>query len=140
MTVAAGNQVSIEFTLKLDDGTDVASNVNGESLIITQGEGEIFPVLEEELMGMNVGDTKTVKLEASEAFGEKQADAYQNVPITEIPEDARKPGAMLLINNPDGQQDQVRVHEVNENEVIVDFNHPLAGENLTFEVKIISIQ
>ena len=140
MTIKNGSQISLEFSLKLDDGSEIASNVDGEALVITHGNNEILPALEQELVGMEEGDTKTVKLEPSQAFGDKQMDAFQTVPKDNVPEDARKVGAMLLINRPDGQQDQVRVHDVKDNEVVIDFNHPLAGENLTFEVKILSVQ
>jgi FKBP-type peptidyl-prolyl cis-trans isomerase 2 len=140
MTIENGSQVSIEFILKLDDGSEVASNVDGEALVITHGNSEIFPALEQELIGMKEGDTKIVKLESVQTFGDKNPDAFQTVPIANVPEDARKIGAMLLINRPDGQQDQVRIHEITDDEVTIDFNHPLAGENLTFEVKILSVQ
>ncbi len=140
MTIKNGSQIGLEFTLKLDDGSEIASNVDGEALVITHGNSEILPALEQELVGMVEGDTKTVKLEPGQAFGDKQTNAFQSVPIDQVPEDARKVDAMLLINRPDGKQDQVRVHEVKDNEIIIDFNHPLAGENLTFEVKILSVQ
>jgi FKBP-type peptidyl-prolyl cis-trans isomerase 2 len=140
MTIKNGSQISIEFTLKLDDGSEIASNVDGEALVITHGNSEILPALEQELVGMDEGDTKIVKLEPSQAFGDKQMNAFESVPIDKIPEDARNVGAMLLINRPDGNQDQVRVHDIKDNEIIIDFNHPLAGENLTFEVKILSVQ
>ena len=139
MTIKNGSQISLEFTLKLDDGSEIASNVDGEALVITHGNSEILPALEQELVGMDEGDTKIVKLEPSQAFGDKQMNAFESVPIDKIPEDARNVGAMLLINRPDGNQDQVRVHDIKDNEIIIDFNHPLAGENLTFEVKILSV-
>ena len=140
MAIENGNKVSLEFTLILDDGSDMVSNIEGETLEFTQGNGDIFPTLEQELIGLDVGDTKSVKLVADQAFGQKQQDALQNVPIDQIPENTRQPGAMLVVDRDDGEQEQVHVHDVTETEIIVDFNHPLAGENLTFEVKVLSIQ
>ena len=140
MAIENGNKVSLKFTLKLDNGSDVASNIEGEALEFTQGNGDIFPALEQELIGLDVGDTKTVKLVVDQAFGQKQQDALQNILIDKIPENARQPGAMLVVDRDDGEQEQVHVHDVTETEIIVDFNQPLAGENLTFEVKVLSIQ
>lgn len=140
MSIENGKKVTMEFTLKLEDGSEFVSNVGGDALEFTHGEGEIFPALEAEIVGLDIGDTKTVKLEADEAFGQKKEDAFHNVPIDQIPENARTPGSMLVLNRPDGQQEQVRVHDISDEEVTIDFNHPLAGENLMFEVKILAVQ
>ena len=139
-TISDGNQVGIEYTLKLEDGTVAYSNVGGEPLVYTQGQGQILPALEKALLGLQVGDTKTVELESSEAYGPVDPDAYQSVPKEQVPEDARKPGAILGISRQDGRQRQVRVQEVREDQVVIDFNHPLAGKDLTFDVKVLSIK
>ena len=140
MSISNGDKVSIEYTLKLEDGTVATSNVDGEALVYTQGEGEILPALETALIGMEEGDTKTVKLEPGEAFGPVLDDAYQSVPKEQVPENARKPGSVLVLTRQDGQQQQIRVHEVGDDEVVIDLNHPLAGKDLVFDVKILSVQ
>lgn len=140
MSISTGDQVSIEYTLKLEDGTVATSNVDGEALVYTQGEGEILPALETALMGLEAGDSKTVKLEPEEAFGPVLEDAYQRVPKDQVPEGARKPGAILVLTRQDGQQQQIRVHEVNDDEVVIDLNHPLAGKDLVFDVKVLAVQ
>ena len=135
-----GQSVSIEYTLKLDDGTAVDTNVGEEPLTYTQGGSEILPALEEALADQAVGDTKEVKLTAEQGYGPIDTEAYQEVELDMVPEDARAVGTMLVATDPEGQQQPIKVHEVREETLILDFNHPLAGEALNFEVKILDIQ
>ena len=137
--IANGDQVGIEYTLKISDGTTVDSNVGKEVLIYTQGEQRILVKLQEALLGLRVGEKKLVSLLAADAYGPVNANAFQEVPIDQVPEAARKPGTILQASTPNGQQTQVRVHEVNENFVVIDGNHPLAGQDLTFDITIVSI-
>lgn len=138
--IESGSAVSIEYTLKLDDGTTVDSNVGKEPLTFKQGTGTILPALEEALLGAKVGDTKEVQLTAEQGYGAVNPDAFQEVPLERLPEDARTAGTMLMAGAPDGQEHPVRVHEVKEETIIVDFNHPLAGQALNFDIKILTIE
>ena len=135
-----GNSVSIEYTLKLDDGTTVDTNVGEEPLTYTQGASEILPLLEEALLGLAVGDTKQVHLTAEQGYGAIDPVGYQEIEIDRIPEDSRVVGTMLMASAPDGQQQPIRVHEVKDDCIVLDFNHPLAGEALHFDVKILAVQ
>lgn len=137
--IAEGSSVSIEYTLKLDDGTTVDSNVGAEPMIYKQGGSEILPALEAALFGLAVGDTKEVKLTAEQGYGPVQQEGFQEVEIGMVPEDARSVGTMLMASAPDGQQQPIRVHEVREETIVLDFNHPLAGQALNFDVKILAI-
>ena len=139
VVIASGKLVSIEYTLKLDDGTTVDSNVGEDPLTYTQGSSEILPALEEALLGRAVGDTKEVKLSAEQGYGPVNSEAYQEVELSMVPEDARTAGTMLVASGPDGQQQPIRVHEVREETVILDFNHPLAGQALNFDIKVLAI-
>lgn len=138
--IEKGNAVSIEYTLKLNDGTTVDTNVGEDPLIYTQGESEILPMLEEALLGLKVGDTKEVQLTAEQGYGIVDPAGYQEVELDVVPEDARKVGTMLVASAPDGQEQPIRVREVKEETIVLDFNHPLAGEALNFDIKILSIQ
>jgi len=140
VVIESGSSVTIEYTLKLDDGTTVDSNVDGNPLSFTQGTGEILPALEEALLGAKVGDTQEVKLTADQGYGAVNPDAFQEVPLDKLPEDARTAGTMLMASAPDGQERPVRVHEVKEETIILDFNHPLAGQALTFDIEILAIE
>ena len=134
-----GNQVSIEYTLTLEDGTKVDTNVGGEPLVYEQGSGQIIPGLEEELAGLKEGDTKKVTVAPERGYGPVDPEAFQEVESTKIPEEARTVGTMLLARDASGNGRQVRVHEVKDETVVIDFNHPLAGKTLTFDVKILDI-
>ncbi|MGB5754358.1 MAG: peptidylprolyl isomerase [Thermoanaerobaculia bacterium] len=140
VVIESGSAVSIEYTLKLDDGTTVDSNVGKEPLTFKQGTGTILPALEEALLGAKVGDTKEIQLTAEQGYGAVNPDAFQEVPLEKLPEDARTAGTMLMAGAPDGQEHPVRVHEVKEETIIVDFNHPLAGQALNFDIKILAIE
>jgi FKBP-type peptidyl-prolyl cis-trans isomerase SlyD len=138
--VTDGHHISIEYTLKLADGTVADSNVGREAMTYVQGEHQILPALEEELLGMKVGETKQVSLTAAEGYGEIDESLFQTTPISAIPEDARQVGTVLVAQAPSGQQRPVRVHEVKGDEIVLDLNHPLAGQALNFDIKILSIE
>jgi len=137
--VAAGSQVSIEYTLTLDGGEVADTNVGGSPLKYEQGSGQILPALESELLGLAVGATKEVDLSAEQGYGPVNTELYDTVEAAQIPEDARTVGAMLVAQAPNGEQRPVRVHEVKGEEIVLDLNHPLAGKALHFAVKIIAI-
>ena len=113
------------------------SNPEGQPLIYTQGSGEILNALETELLGLVAGDEKLVTLAPEDAYGTIDPAAFQEVPIDQIPEEARKVDTLL---NAPGYQGTIRVAEVQEEIVILDFNHPLAGKSLTFDITIVSVE
>ena len=138
-TIASGKQVSIEYTLTLDDGTVVDTNVDQSPLVYEQGSGTILPALENALLGMQVDDTCQVTLSPGEGYGELNPEALITVEAGRVPEDARRPGVMLEAQDPSGQRQRIRVAEVRDDEVVLDFNHPLAGKTLNFDVKVLAI-
>lgn len=140
MAISEGSKVSIEYTLKLDDDSVVDTNVGGEPLVYVQGGNHIIPGLEKALEGLNVGDEKEVKVSPEEGYGPLNDAAYVEVAKEEIPEDARVVGAQLQAQNPQGQMVYPVVTEVKDETVTLDFNHPLAGKELNFSVKILDIE
>lgn len=138
--VRSGKRVSIEYTLKLDDGTTADTNVGGEPLSYQAGADEILPALDEALVGLKVEDTKTVTLPPEQGYGLVDPAKFETVELSAIPEIARKPGAQLVAQDPNGNPLPVRVHEVSESMIVLDLNHPLAGQNLNFEVKIVAVE
>lgn len=134
-----GKTIGIEYTLTLDDGSVADTSVGREDLTYTQGAGQILPALEHALAGKAIGDEVNVKIAAADGYGTVNPELRRAVSPDQIPEEARSPGQMLVGQGPDGQPIQVRVHEVNDDSIVLDFNHPLAGEDLTFEVTIKSI-
>jgi len=138
--IEKGKTVSLEYTLTLEDGTVADTNVGDEPLTYEHGSEEILPALEKALAGLSVDDTKKVTLTPEEGYGPHDPEAFQTVESDLIPEDARKPGSFLVARDDDGNEQQVRVHEVGDEGVVLDLNHPLAGETLKFEVKILGVE
>jgi FKBP-type peptidyl-prolyl cis-trans isomerase 2 len=135
-----GKKVSIEYTLNLDDGTLVGSNVGEDPLVYEHGRGQILPALERALAGLEQDATKEVKLTAEEGYGQRDPSAFKTVETEAIPEDARKVGTVLAAQDESGNQQHVRVHEIREDGIVLDLNHLLAGENLNFKVRVLTIE
>ena len=135
-----GSQVSIEYTLSLSDGSTASTNVGKDPLVYEQGSGKLLPALEQQLAGLKVDDVKQVTLSPDKGYGAVDATAYRDVSPEVVPEDARHVGAQLIATDRDGRSIMVRVREVHEDRIVLDFNHPLAGETLTFRVRILDIQ
>ena len=134
-----GSLVSLEFTLSDANGKLIESNKGQQPLQYTQGGGTVLPALEKQLAGLKAGDTKQFVLKPEEAYGAVNPEAFREFPKSNIPPDALKVGAQLTATN-NGQTFPVKIHEIKENTVIVDFNRPLAGMTLSFDVKVISVQ
>ncbi len=141
MAVMDGKRVSIEYTLTLPDKTQVDTNVGKEPLTYTQGGQKILPAaLQKALMGLKVGETKRVTLSPEEGYGPVDPKAFQEVNKDMIPEEAHKVDAQLTARDPSGRTRPVRVHELKENTVVLDLNHPLAGKTLIFDVKVLNVE
>ncbi|MCG8547150.1 MAG: peptidylprolyl isomerase [Alphaproteobacteria bacterium] len=135
-----GDTVQIHYTGKLKDGTAFDTSDGRDPLQITIGENTLMPKLEEAIVGMTLGDTKTVELAAADAFGPRQPDAVQTVERSAIPDDVNLTvGNRLEAVTQDGQTMILTVLEVDDATVTLDSNHPLAGEDLTFEVELVAI-
>ena len=141
MTVSEGKTISMEYTLTLENKKEVLdTNVGGDPLKFTQGSHEIIPGLETALEGMKTGESKQVTVAPEQAYGEVNPQAIQEVPIDQIPPDARKVGVQLQGKDGQGRMVTPKVKEVKEQVVVLDFNHPLAGKTLYFDVKILDVQ
>jgi FKBP-type peptidyl-prolyl cis-trans isomerase 2 len=138
--IESGKKVSIEYTLRGEDGKQVISNVGEEPLVYEAGAMQIPPALEQALAGLAVNDTKHVTIAPQDAYGEIDPKAVKVVPIAEIPEEARKVDAFLIGVDEAGHQRPVRVQKIEGEQVTLDLNHPLAGQTVTFDVKILKIE
>ena len=112
----------------------------GKPLNFTQGSHQIIPGLETALKGMKVGESKQVTVAPEQGYGPINPQAIQEVPIEKIPKEAQKVGAQLRGKDAQGRMVQARVSEVKEQVVMLDYNHPLAGKKLFFDIKILDIQ
>ena len=138
--VSTGKQVSIEYTLKLEDGSVVDSNVGAEPLTFVQGSHNIIPGLENALSGMKIGDSKQVTVKPEDAYGPVNDAAVSEIEKSQIPGDSLKVGTVLQGQSPDGRVIIARVVEIGEETVMLDYNHPLAGKTLNFDVKILAVK
>lgn len=137
--IKSGKKVSLEYTVFLADGTQIDSNIGEDPLTFVHGAHQVFPALENALLGLKVGDTKQVMLKAEEAYGPVVPDAYREVDIDTVPAPYRYAGAVLGIQDPSGGVYPIRVREVKDQKIVLDFNHPLAGQALRFDVKVIHV-
>lgn len=139
MTVSNGKQVTLEYTLKLDDQSVVDTNVGGEPLKVTQGSHQIISGVEKALDGMAVGEKKKLTLSPADGYGTIDPKAFQEVDKNLVPSDSRKVGTQLEGKTADGRTVFPRISEVKNETVVLDFNHPLAGKTLYFDVKVLDV-
>jgi FKBP-type peptidyl-prolyl cis-trans isomerase 2 len=137
--IRSGKKVSLEYTVFLADGTQIDSNVGEDPLVFVLGSNQVFPALEQALMGLKVGDTKQVTLKPEDAYGPVVPDAYKEVDLDAVPEPYRYAGAVLGIQDPAGGVYPIRVHAIKDQKIVLDFNHPLAGHALRFDIKVIQV-
>jgi FKBP-type peptidyl-prolyl cis-trans isomerase SlyD len=138
--IREGSQVALEYTLSDDTGTVIESNKGKPPMSYIHGQSQIIPGLEKELSGMKVGEEKKIQVQPEDGYGPVNPDAFQEVPKDKLPPEAMKVGTMLMAQGPQGQGIPVRVHEIKDTTVIMDFNHPMAGKTLSFDVKISDIK
>ena len=138
--IREGSQVSLEYTLSDEAGTVIESNKGKQPMSYIHGKSQIIPGLEKELSGMKVGEEKKIQVKPEDGYGPVNPDAFQEVPKDKLPPEALKVGTMLMAQGPRGQGIPVRVHEIKDTTVIMDFNHPMAGKTLSFDVKIYEIR
>ena len=155
-----GDRVSFDYTGILEDGTIFDSTIEGKCdddcesgdcsdegcgceigpMELTIGAEEFFSQIEDALIGMSPGESKTVTVPADEAFGEYDKEKVFTVSRAELPEDLKpEEGDELILTGDDDEELGVTVVETTEDSITFDANHPLAGENLTFEIKLCEI-
>ena len=134
--------VTFHYTLKDKETGEVldSSQYHGEPLKVLIGANNIIPGLERQMEGMEVGEKKTIEVKAEEAYGQKDESLIQKVPREYFQGIELQKGMPLQAQTPDGQIINLIVVDFNDNEVIVDMNHPLAGKDLVFDVEIVDVR
>lgn len=133
--------VVVHYTGKLSTGEVFDSSEGRTPLEFTMGEGQLIPGFEKAVMGMEVEESKTFDIPSAEAYGAVREDLYYEVPKSNFPEDIKpEAGMQLNMGTSDGRQVPVTVTNVGEESVNLDANHPLAGKDLTFEIKLVEIK
>ncbi len=138
--VKQGDTVQVHYTGRLDDGEVFDSSEDGEPLQFRVGEGEVIKGFDDGVRGMQVGEKKTIEIEAEEAYGERVEALVQQVPREGINLDVEpQAGMQLTLQLPDGNEIPVAITEVTGDQVTLDANHPLAGERLFFDVELVAL-
>jgi FKBP-type peptidyl-prolyl cis-trans isomerase SlyD len=140
MKISADKTVSIEYSLSIENGEVIDSNVDGEPLTFVQGKHQIFSAVEEAILGMSSGESTKVVIPSERAYGPVNPDAIVKAPIESLPEDARTVGVVVQSKSSKGDIMKGQVIEVGSDEASIDFNHPLAGNAIHFDVKILSVR
>ena len=140
LVVVQGKRVSLDYVL-LINSEQVESTAGKEPLTFTVGSKSIIPGLENQLMGMMVGQEKKIIVDANDAYGPVDPKAFKEVPRSAMPQGTElKPGVVVEVDDPQGGSFPGVVWEVKADSVVLNFNHPLAGQTLEFDVKILDIQ
>ncbi|MCW3141883.1 MAG: peptidylprolyl isomerase [Methanophagales archaeon] len=135
-----GDTVKVHYTGKLEDGTVFDTSTDRDPLQFTIGERKIIPGFEQAVVGMNPGESKTIKVPMDEAYGPHREEMVMVVDRNQLPVDLiPEVGQQLQSRQPDGQTMVVTVIGVSESSVTVDANHPLAGKDLTFDILLVEI-
>lgn len=136
----SGDTVRIHYTGKLDDGTQFDSSAGRDPLEFVLGQGNVIIGFDKAVEGMAIGDSKSVRLEPDDAYGQRQPELVQDVPRTALPADIEpQEGMALQSKSPEGHVTNLVVTAVTDESITVDANHPLAGYALSFDIELVEI-
>ncbi len=135
----SGDRVKVHYRGKLDDGTVFDESFGKEPLEFVLGAEQIIPGFDEAVVGMEVGETKTVVVPPEKAYGEHRDDMVVEFPKSGLPEDLNPQVGQQLQMQQNGQTFIVTVTDISDDTITLDANHPLAGRNLTFEITLVEI-
>ena len=135
-----GDTVHVHYRGTLDDGSEFDSSAGADPIVFTLGAGQVIPGFEEAIEGMATGEKKTQRIEAGNAYGERRDELVFTVARDQMPDgDDIEVGDMLQVGFPDGSSAAVQVAAMEDGNVTLDANHPLAGKTLTFELELVAI-
>ena len=138
---AEKNVVGIEYEVKEAGTTEIVdSNKGGKALEFIMGKSQVIPGLEKALVGMEEGESGDIHVKADDAYGERKEEAMQTLPKEQFEGVDLVEGMTLYGQSEDGQSTQVIVKSFDDKEVTIDFNHPLAGKDLMFSIKVLSVR
>lgn len=137
----AGKKVRTHYVGTLDDGTKFDSSVDrGEPIEFVCMAGQMIPGFDAAVENMQLGETKNVRIPAAEAYGEHNPDFMQHIPVGVIPGlENESVGSTITLRGPDAEPVSAVVVEVDDQIILLDFNHELAGKNLNFEITLVEV-
>lgn len=138
--VQKGDTVNVHYHGRLADGTTFDSSEGREPLQFTAGSGQVIKGFDDAVMGMQAGEKKSVNIPVADAYGERNEDMIMEYPISDFPADMKpEVGMELQMGDDSGNVFPVVIVEVNAETVMLDANHPLAGQDLIFDVELVSV-
>lgn len=136
----SGDTVKIQYTGRLDDNSVFETSVDRDPIQLTIGKGRTIPALEEAIVGMETGESKTVDISAEQAYGVYHKELVHTVSRKVLPADMEpKIGQRLKATSVDGRAFSVTIRDISEKTVTMDANHPLAGKDLTYDIELVAI-
>ena len=143
MTIKKGDKIKVEYTGTFEDGKVFDSTTHGDHthpIEFEVGAKQLIKGFDDAVVGMAVNEEKSIKVTPEEAYGERREELSTEIPRDKLPKEPEpKVGMALMMNSPEGQQFPAVRKSVNEEKIIVDLNHPLAGKTLNFKIKIVEI-
>ncbi|MGB0957114.1 MAG: FKBP-type peptidyl-prolyl cis-trans isomerase [Litorivicinus sp.] len=138
LTISADTQVTLHFSIALKGGAEVDSTFNKTPATFVVGDGNLLPGFERALFGLKAGDEASLDIAPHEGFGQANPDNVQRMPLANF-NDELSPGLMLSFADANGSELPGVVDRIEGDDVYVDFNHPLAGQDLVFKVAILAV-
>jgi len=140
MPVKKGDKVKVDYTGTLEDGTVFDTSEGKHPLELEAGSGQLIKGFDNAILGMEKDEEKEITLKPEEAYGENKPDLLKKVPRESLPKEKDpQPGMTLFLKTPDGKQFPAKITTVDDKEVTIDLNHPLAGKTLNFKIKVVEI-
>lgn len=138
--IAAATQVTLHFAIKLDNGDVVDSTFDKQPATFKVGDGSLLPGFEQALYGLKAGDKRSLPIAPEQGFGQPNPQNVQVMPRSQFKDMELAEGLLVIFNDAANAELPGMVQSFDDNQVSVDFNHPLAGKTLSFEVEIIAVQ
>jgi FKBP-type peptidyl-prolyl cis-trans isomerase 2 len=138
MPATPGQKVLVHYRGTLADGTEFDSSEGREPLEFTVGSGQVIQGFDNAVAELGVGEKTTVTIAACDAYGERVDEAMQEVPLEAFPEPPEV-GWVVEVASAEGQRMAATVADIGTESAVLDFNHPLAGQDLTFEIELVKI-
>jgi len=139
-TIQYGSKVSIEYTLTLGDKKVVDTNVGKEPLTFEEGAHQVIPGMEKGLLGMKKSQSKKLVIKPEDGYGTVHKEAIRTVDLNKLPPEAQQVDAPVQASTPDGKVLRGKVVGIKNDKASIDFNHPLAGKTLYFDVKVLDVR
>lgn len=138
--VKVDDKVKVEYTGKLKSGEVFDKSKEGQPLEFTVGDGKIIPGFDQAVRGMEVNEEKEITIESDDAYGEKKEELIQDIPTDAFPDEFEPEiGRRLNLQSQDGQTFNGEITEIKDDSITVDLNHPLAGKDLIFNIKVVDV-